>query len=452
MIEGEAPAVGRELAERVVVTPVLRRITVVCTLGGLLFGYDTGVINGALLYLQRDLGLGPVGEGLVTSALLIGAAAGALLAGHMADLLGRRRNILILSLLFIAGTLCSAAAPGAVFLGLSRFALGIAVGGASVTVPTFLAEMAPVGRRGRLVTINELMIVSGQLLAFVLNAVLGLAYGQHAGIWRWMLGLAVVPAVALLLGMLFVPESPRWLAKHGRNDEALAVLRRIRTEPQARTELEGILRLTAEAEEAQTDASGLRVAWMRRVLFVGLGIGICQQITGINSIMYYGTQILTASGLGRDGALVANVSNGVVSVLATFGGIALLPKVDRRRLFTIGLCGTTLSLLAIGLISVLLPNSTGRAIAVLAAMAAFLVAQQGFVSPVTWVMLSEVFPLRIRGIAFGLSGLTLWLVNFVIALVFPSLTAAVGVSGTFFVFVALGIGGLWFVRHSVPET
>ena len=220
----------------------LRRVMIVSTFGGLLFGYDTGVINGALAFMAMpdQLNLTPAMEGLVTSGLLAGAAIGSFLGGRIADTAGRRKMILYLAFIFFFAANGCALSPNAEVLIFCRFVLGLAVGGASVTVPAFLAEMAPAERRGRMVTQNELMIVTGQLLAFVVNAAMGVTFGSTGGIWRYMLAIASTPAVILWLGMLSVPESPRWLIVQGRVGEALEVLKKIREEKRAQKELDEI--------------------------------------------------------------------------------------------------------------------------------------------------------------------------------------------------------------------
>ncbi|SDI04168.1 MFS transporter, SP family, major inositol transporter [Arthrobacter subterraneus] len=431
----------------------LRRITWIATLGGLLFGFDTGVINGALPFMAEDLALTPFTEGLVTSSLLFGAAFGAVFGGRLADRYGRRRMIVVLAVVFLLGTLGASFAPDVTVMVLSRFVLGLAVGGASVMVPIFLAELSPAARRGQMVTRNELMIVTGQLLAFITNAFLGNVFGDADGVWRWMLVIATLPAIGLWIGMHFVPESPRWLASIGNFGETLAVLNRIRAHETARTEFDEVKAMAVEDYKAKMGTiKDLSEPWLRRVFIVGLGLAVIQQITGVNSIMYYGTHILDDAGFGTQAALTANIANGVISVAATFVGIWLLGKVGRRPMLITGQVGTTSALLAIGIFSLVLPEGTLRGFVILAFTITFLAFQQGAISPVTWLMLSEIFPLKIRGMGMGVSVFVLWMVNFAVSFSFPILVAAITISNTFFFFAALGVGAILFARRFIPET
>ncbi|MDX3380680.1 sugar porter family MFS transporter [Streptomyces niveiscabiei] len=447
-VETEAVEASPGVARR------LRAVTVVATFGGLLFGYDTGVINGALPYMKDDLGLTPFTEGMVTSSLLLGAALGAVVGGRLSDARGRRRTILGLAVLFFAGALGATLAPSTAAMVVARFVLGLAVGGASVTVPVYLAEISPAERRGALVTRNELMIVSGQLLAFTSNAVIADVGDESGGVWRWMLVVATLPAVVLWFGMLVMPESPRWLASRTRFAEALEVLRQVRSRERAESELAEVSALAVK--DAEQRLGGWRdvrsTPWLRKLMFVGFGIAVVQQITGVNTIMYYGTQILTGAGFASDSALTANIANGVISVLATFAGIWLLGRVPRRPMLMTGQAGTVAALFLIGVFSLTLPAGDGRAYAVLAMTVTFLAFQQGAISPVTWLMLSEIFPMRMRGFGMGVAAVVLWLTNFVIGLVFPSLVDGIGVSATFFLFVVAGFFSLAFVKRYVPET
>ena len=428
----------------------LRRATWIATLGGFLFGYDTGVINGALPYMQDDLGLTPFTEGLITSSLLFGAAFGAVGAGQLADRFGRRRLLMILAGVFVLGAAGTAAAPDIGLMVLARVVLGLGVGGASAVVPMFLAELAPASRRGQVVTRDQLMIVTGQLAAFVCNAVIGNLWGEAGNVWRWMLLVATVPAIALWVGMNFVPESPRWLGSKGRYAQMLSSLQQIRSAEDAQAEYEEVKGLNVSSRGGRL--KDFAEPWLLRVLLIGMGLSIVQQITGVNAIIYYGTQILADAGFGTEAALTANIANGVVSVCAALLGIWLLGKVGRRPMLLTGLIGTTSMLALIGIASIMLPEGTARGFTVLSMTVLFLAFQQGAVSPVTWLMLSEIFPLRVRGLGIGLSVFVQWMANFAVGFSFPMLMSAMGLSNTFFIFVGLGICALLFVKRFMPET
>ncbi|PZE22975.1 MFS transporter [Curtobacterium sp. MCBD17_028] len=451
------PAPGGRALPPLTPGPYSRRlgfVAVVATFGGLLFGYDTGVVNGALDSLTADLGLTPTTEGLVTSAILVGAALGAFTTGRISDHNGRRPTIRTLAVVFFVAALACVLSPTWEVLVAARFVLGIAVGGASVTVPVFLAELSPTEKRGGLVTRNELMIVTGQLAAFAINAVIGSIWGSHTDVWRYMLAVALIPAVALFIGMLRVPESPRWLLGKGREDDALAVLRTIRSDERAVAEMAELHDLAAEEAEARSGRilDLFREPWLRRLVYIGGGLGIAQQVTGINSIMYYGTQVLQESGFSQQGALIANVGSGVIAVLAVVIGLRFINRLGRRTFLISGFAGTTLFHLLIGLASVILPQGTLRAVVVLVFIICFVGIMQGTIGPLVWLMLSEVFPLRLRGAGMGLTALVLWLANFGVSLTFPIAVAAFGISTTFFVFAVLNAAALVFVLTVVPET
>ncbi|MCI2256085.1 sugar porter family MFS transporter [Domibacillus sp. PGB-M46] len=433
----------------------LQIIMVSATFGGLLFGYDTGVINGALPFMERpdQLNLTPVTEGLVTSSLLLGAAFGALICGRLADRYGRRKMILNLSFLFLLASLGTAFAPDVSIMVVFRFLLGLAVGGASSMVPAFLAEMAPHEKRGRMVTMNEFMIVGGQLLAYIFNAILGITMADTGHVWRYMLVLCAIPAFILFVSMLVVPESPRWLASKGKNTEALRVLKQIRDEKRAKAEFQEIE--TAVKKDSEFEKASLKdfsAPWLRRILLIGIGIAAVNQITGVNSIMYYGTQILEESGFGTKAALIANIANGLISVIAVVVGIWLVGKVNRRPMLIIGLSGTTTALFLIAIFSMVLDGSAALPYIVLSLTVLFLAFMQGCVGPVTWLVIAEIFPQRLRGLGSGISIFFLWIINFVIGFAFPVLLSSVGLSATFFVFVALGLLGIGFVYKFMPET
>jgi sugar porter (SP) family MFS transporter len=341
-----------------------------------------------------------------------------------------------------------------VFLAVSRFVLGIAVGGASVTVPVFLAELAPTEQRGGLVSRNELMIVAGQLAAFAVNAVIGTVFSEDGNVWRYMLAVAALPAIALFVGMSTVPESPRWLLAKGRRDEALAVLRQIRSADRAEAEMAEVEDLAhAEAEASRSRFRDLVAEpWLRKLLVVGVGLAVAQQFTGINSIMYYGTQVLTESGFSGSTALVANVGSGIVAVLAMVVALRVINRFGRRTMLVFGFTGTTVFHVLIGLSSLLLPEGTLRAVVVLVFVIGFVGTMQGTIGPLVWLMLSEIFPQRLRGVGMGLTALVLWMTNFAVSLLFPIVVDHAGISTTFFVFAVLNAAALVFVATTVPET
>ena len=407
----------------------MRKVALFSTFGGLLFGYDTGVINGALPFMQRDLGLTPLTEGLVTSTLLFGAAFGA------------------------DGAEGCTVSPSTELLIAARTLLGLAVGGASVIVPVYLAEMSPAAQRGRIVTQNELMIVTGQFLAFTFNAVLGNAFPEEANIWRWMLVIATLPAVVLWFGMLALPESPRWLASAGRFGAVLEVLRSTRAAGDVSAEFDEVRQAAREDYQAKLGTlKDLSVPWIRKIFVVGLGMAIINQISGVNAIMYYGTSILSSSGFGDQGALIANVLNGITSVAAVIVGMYLMSRVPRKPMLIVGLCGTASSLLAIAVISLALPESTLRGYLVLLFMVTFLASMQGCIGTVTWLTMSEIFPMHVRGVAMGICVFVLWMVNFLIGFFFPQMVSWIGISATFLIFVVLQIGAIFWVKRVVPET
>src|SRR4051812_14998420 len=322
-------------------TGFLIRLTIISTLGGLLFGYDTGVISGALPFIKDDLHLTTVEEATVVSSLLFGAMFGGLIGGRLADALGRRGGLRVCAVTFFVGALGACLAPSFGFMVGARIVLGLAVGAAAATVPLYLAEMAPAHRRGRMVTINELMIVGGQFLAFAINALIDALFsGSH--IWRGMLIVAVIPAIALFIGLFFLPDSPRWYAVRDRLDDTRHVLSLSRSPAEAAEEY-NIIALHAQRDVQEDKGAALRdlraFPWMRRILWIGVGLAIVQQATGINTVNYYAPTILKSAGLGTSAALVLTIAVGVVGVIGTILGIYLLGHVNRRPLVMTGFIG-----------------------------------------------------------------------------------------------------------------
>ncbi|MGK2320984.1 sugar porter family MFS transporter [Gordonia rhizosphera] len=431
----------------------LTKLTVIATLGGLLFGYDTGVISGALLYMKDDLALTSFSEAMVVSSLLFpGAAFGALFGGRIADRLGRKRTLLLCGAIFLVGALACALAPSVAPMVVARIILGFGVGAAAVTCPLYLAEMAPADRRGRMVTINELMIVTGQMLAFATNAALD-HFIKDPHVWRIMLAVAAIPAVTLLIGMLVLPDSPRWYAFKGRMDDARSVLGMSRTPAEAAAEYDVIVHHTHHMlSSTRSPLTIIRdVPWIRRIVLIGCGLAIVQQATGINTVNYYAPTILEQSGLGVSAALVATIAVGVTSVVTTIIGIVLLGYIGRRAMLLTGFAGVAASQAALALAFVL-PESMMRSYVILACMVAFVAFVQMFIGTCVWLLLSEIFPLNVRGFAMGIAVFVLWCTNALISFVFPLLNSALGSTGTFGLFVLVNVASWIFVYRSVPET
>jgi sugar porter (SP) family MFS transporter len=432
------------------------KVAIVATMGALAFGYDTGVISGALPFMSAPpssggLGLTPLTEGVVTSALVFGAAVGSLMAGRLSDKFGRRMTLIWLAVVFMIGALGTTLAPSVEVMVAMRFVLGLAVGGASSTVPVFIAEMAGPSRRARLVTQNELMIVTGQLIAYVLNAVLA-HYANSPDVWRYMLAIAAVPALLLGVGMVFVPPSPRWLASKGRMDEARAVMQQIRSsDEQIEREMAEMTKLNEIEHEQAGWSAVMGTPWIRKLLWLGIGLGFMAQFTGVNAFMYFTPIILQSTGLGTNAALTATIGNGVVAVIATFIGIWLIGKHGRRSMLLSGLSGVVVMQFALGAVLLWMPDGITRSYAALACILCFLLCMQMLIAPVYWLLMSELFPMHLRGVLTGTAVACQWIFNAIVALLFPLALAQFG-STTFFLFAAINVGSLIFVALRLPET
>lgn len=434
-------------------------VVFVATMGALAFGFDTGVIAGAIPFLQLPfdqggLSLGPNEVGLVTSSLLLGAAFGGIGSGHLSDQKGRKRTLLVLAILFIVGALGTSVAPNIAVMVIFRILLGLAVGGASATVPVFIGELAPTHLRGKLVARNELTIVTGQLLAYITNASLATLLPDNHHVWRFMLLICTVPALLLFFGTFYLTESPRWLIAHGRLEEARQALWQLRDEENVDGELQEIkdhVEQTAKIE-ATSLREEMKTPWIRRIVLIGVGLAFLSQMTGVNSVMYYAPSILIDTGLGTNASLVATIGNGIVAVTSVaFGSMVLLPKFRRRPMLLTGQIGVTCALALMGAAFVFLPETNFRSYLVLAFMMLFLFFMQGFVAVIFWLMLSEIFPLRIRGKAMGVAVFANWTANFIVAMVFPPLQASLG-GGLFFIFALINLGTIFFYLKFIPET
>jgi major inositol transporter-like SP family MFS transporter len=449
--------VGESALPPLVPGPYRKRIgliSIVACLGGLLFGYDTGVANGAEGPMQAELGLSDLQLGVVISSLVFAAAVGALIGGKISDAIGRRTTIIVLAVLFFVGVLVAVFSPGFAILVAGRIILGLAVGGASTVVPVFLAELAPFEIRGSITGRNELAIVSGQFAAFVVNYILFATLGHVTGIWRIMFGVCALPAIALFFGMLRMPESPRWLVEKGRDDEALAVLKTVRSEDRALAELRQVetVREEEKGDNQMSFAAVFSNRWLRRIVLVGIGVSVTQQLTGINSIMYYGSRVLEESGFSETAATLANTLFGLAAVVGGIIALYNMDRLDRRKTFFIGLTLTTTCHCLVGIASLIIPEGSSiRPYVILVLITAFVLSMQTFLNIAVWVWLAEIFPLQIRGLAIGVAVFFGWFINGLLALYVPSLLAALGM-GTFFLFAVIGVIMLGFLWHEVPET
>jgi MFS transporter, SP family, galactose:H+ symporter len=412
-------------------------------LAGLLFGFDTGVISGAILFIKGAFGLTPFAEEVLVSAALVGAVCGSTLSGRFTDVLGRKRAILITAAIFTVGSILCAVAGSLPLLIVGRLAVGIAIGVASYTAPLYISEMAPANLRGALVTLNQLAITSGILLAYVVDAVFAPSDG-----WRFMFAFGAIPAIVLGLGIAVLPESPRWLLLHRRKEEAINVLTRIRGTQDVMPEVNEILE---HAEPGHGRLADLFSPFVLPVLFCGIALAVIQQITGINTVIYYAPTIFQAAGFhSNEAAIVATAGVGVVNVLMTVVSIPLIDKVGRRPLLLISLSGMGVALAALG-IGFAVGGEALKFIGVLS-LALYIAAFAIGLGPVFWLLISEIFPLNVRGQAASVATMANWLSNFIVSLTFLSLLNALGSVWTFILYAVLCVVGVWFCLRFVPET
>jgi len=440
MIQG-SEASARRARRNVVLTAAI------AGLGGLLFGYDTGVIAGALLFIGPDFGLGSFARGLVVAAVPIGAVFGAAFAGPAADNHGRRVMILASAVVFMAGALASAAAPGAVVLVAARIVIGVAIGLASAAAPVYISEVAPPESRGRLVTFFQLSVTVGIFSAYLV----GLAFEPIEG-WRWMVGLGCVPALALAIGMLRMPQSPRWLVMTGDDFAARATLARIRVDDPDTIDRE-LDEIRDSLDEKPGAWSELLKPVVRAALVVGIGLAVLQQVTGINTIVYYAPTIVEFTGVdSSSGALLASVGAGIINVGMTVVALRLLDRSGRRTLLLTGVSGMTLSLVALGAAFLDGGGSTAASIVAVASLMTFVASFAVSLGPIFWLLNAEIYPLNIRSKAAGLGTMANWIANFVVSLTFLLLIDGLGETGTFWLYAAIGAFTLLFCWKLVPET
>lgn len=422
--------------------------------GGILFGYDIGVMTGALPFLQEDWGLQNAAViGWITSGVMLGAIFGGLLAGQLSDRFGRRRMILAAAVIFAAGSILCGVSPegGTYFLIGSRIVLGVAVGAASALVPAYMSELAPAKVRGRLSGLNQTMIVSGMLISYIVDFLLKDLPEQWA--WRVMLAMAALPAIILFFGVMRLPESPRFLVKTGKIDEARTVLGYIRKPEDIDAEL-ALIQENAEAEaKAATHVtlSTLMSSKYRYLVIAGVGVAAFQQFQGANAIFYYIPLIVEqATGQSASSALLWPIIQGVILVLGSLLFMLIADRFKRRTLLTLGGIVMGLSFLLPAVLHMFAPNANPMFIVVFLSI---YVAFYSFTwAPLTWVIVGEVFPLLIRGRASGLASSFNWIGSFLVGLLFPIMTANMAQPAVFAIFGLICLLGVVFVRTRVPET
>jgi SP family sugar:H+ symporter-like MFS transporter len=445
------------------------RIVAVATIGGFMFGYDSGVINGTQKGLEAAFDLGRLGIGINVGAILVGSSIGAFGAGRLSDLVGRRATMMLSAVLFIVSALLAAAAGSSELFILARIVGGLGVGAASVTSPVYISEVTPAAVRGRLSSVQQVMIITGLTGAFVANFALArLAGGSTAALWggipawRWMFGLQIVPAAIYLVALCFIPESPRYLVVKGHEERARAVLTRLFGAAEADRKVADI-RATLATDHHRPKLSDLvdrTSGRIRPILWVGIGLAVFQQLVGINVVFYYGATLWEAVGFTEDNALLTNILSGVLSIGACLLAIALIDRIGRKPLLLIGSAGMAVTLAVVawafstavpdGAGGVMLPGHSG----VIALVAANLYVVFFNVSwgPVMWVMLGEMFPNQIRGSALAVSGFAQWIANAAISVSFPSLAVSPGLATTYIFYAVAAAVSFVFVRAMVQET
>lgn len=404
-------------------------IAMIAATGGLLFGFDTGVISGAIPFFQKDFGIDNNMIELITSAGLLGAILGALFCGRLTDRLGRKKVILASAVIFAVGAIWSGVAVDAWNLVLARLFLGIAIGVSSFTVPLYIAEISPAKVRGMLVSMFQLMVTIGVLVSYLSD--LYFADEGDMSCWRPMFYVGVIPACILLVGMIFMPETPRWLMSKGRHSESIRILKRIEGEEQARDSFQ---QMQEEIKRSETEKSGwkeLLQPWLRTPLIICIGIMFFQQFVGINTVIYYSPKIFLMAGFdGTVAAIWASVGVGVVNVIFTVVSVYFVDRLGRRKLYFIGLSGIVVSLLILGLCFVFV-NQLGDSVKWVAILLIFCYVAFFAISigPLGWLIISEIFPLKLRGLGASLGSLSVWLFNSIVSFTFFKIVKALTIPG-----------------------
>lgn len=420
-------------------------IYVIASIGalcGLLFGYDTGVVSGAILYLKQEFRLSSEAQELIVSIALAGAAIGAAFGGVLADRYGRRRVIIVNAVVLIVGSLVAGLAPSPAWLIVGRLLIGSAIGVASFVAPLYLSEMAPAPMRGAIVSLNQLAITAGILLAYLVDFVFA-----YPGGWHWMFGLGAVPALVLAVGMMFLPSSPRWLVMQDRLKEARLVVQRV----QATSADRELAEIRASLSHQKAGVAVLLSPQLRMPLMIGMLLAALQQVTGINTVIYYAPTIFQFAGFNSaQGAILATAGVGFVNMFATIIALWLIDRVGRRPLLLVGEAGMMASLIVLGAGFLHGSGDIGRITAVC------LMSYVGFfaigLGPVFWLLIAEIYPLRVRGLAMSAATVVNWTTNLFVALTFLSLVDHVGRPAAFWLYALFSAGAVAFTWRWLPET
>jgi sugar porter (SP) family MFS transporter len=416
----------------------------VAALGGLLFGYDIGVISGAEIDLKQAFHLSAGAEELAVAAVLIGSVIGGLFAGKLADRISRRYTLLVMAGIYGAGAVLTAISPSYWWFFAFRVLTGVAVGASSMVVPVFISELAPRRIRGALVILQQLAIACGILISYLFDFL----YTELGWGWRPMFATAVVAAVALGVGMLRLDHSPRWLAMQGRWEEAEAVTAKV--DPGASEQEIGAIRESIEAEQS-TSWRDLLAPGLRGALIAGIGLAVFQQFIGPNTVLFYGPTIFSYVGAtSSSGALVSTIYVGLTLFIFVFVAIALVDRIGRKVLFYIGLTGMTAMLVALGLI--FRAGASRYGVLLLVALIIYIACYSASISPLFWLMTAELFPTRLRGVGASWCTVANWSANLLVTVTYLTMIADIGKSWTFWTYAIVGVLALVFVRFFVPET
>ena len=429
-------------------------ISSVAAIGGFLFGFDTGVISGTLIFLQDAKGWALTNSQLggVTTAVLLGAVFGCLISGRITDIFGRKKIIILTSAIFMCGAVLSGSAPDVNFLIISRLFLGVGIGIASFSVPLYIAEISPARNRGALVTINQLMITVGILVSYITDYCL--ANDADPFSWRLMFHIGFIPGFMLFVGMFFLPETPRWLISKGRYDDGANVLKRVEDPDLYDTSLKKLKEEIITDETNRSSVKQIFTPWLKYPLIIGVGIMILTEFTGIDTIVYYTPKIFKITGyISNEQSILPAIIVGGANVFFTIVSIFLLDRIGRRSLYFIGLSGLVITLISLG-ICFHFQNELGDIFSILTISTMFLFIGSFALSfgPLSWLIISEVFPLKFRGLGMSIGAFVLWSATALVNYSFLKIVDALTLAGTFWAFAIMGIiSGIWGY-YLIPET